>query len=576
MLEQLDIRGLGVIESAQLKLSPGFTAITGETGAGKTMVVTALGLLLGGRATVQAVRSGAEKARVEGRLTVPTAGAVAELVDSAGGDLDPLEDSADVAGELVIARQVLASGRSRAWLGGQGVPAGKLAEAGEQLVAVHGQSEQLRLAREPAQREALDAFGGTELLDVRAKVTDVFLRVNALRAELHALEEAAHSRSAERDELQRLVDEVEAVDPQPQEDQHLLARIDRLSNREQLRTLIGEAHELLAGEQLPGGSIRDLGRQLATRIERAHRADASLDTTVEAAADLEYAVDDLATRLSGYLADLDTDGLGELDALNDRLAAIEDLKQRQRLDLAGVLEAYSRAGTRLLELSGHDQRIPALATEVAQLETELAAAADQLSELRGAAAQQLAANVTEELHALAMPNAKFEVAVAPTDRIAEHGRDQVTMLLQPHPGSDAVPVATGASGGELSRIMLALEVVLAAANPVPTLVFDEIDAGVGGAAALEIGARLQRLAASRQVIVVTHLAQVAAFADHHVRIEKSTEGQVTASTIVELDAAARVDEMTRLLSGLTDSVSGREHAQELLRRAESAAAGQTS
>ncbi len=574
MLTELEIRGLGVIDSAQLPLSAGFTAITGETGAGKTMVVTALGLLLGGRGSAQLVRQGADRARVEGRVLVAAHGEIAAQVDESGGELDiaSTTEGAHPEAELVLARQVLENGRSRAWLGGQSVPAGKLGEVGAQLVAVHGQSEQLRLAQEPVQRAALDAFGGSELLGVRDVVAERFDRLQQLRGELRELQDAAETRAVQREQLQLLIDEFEQVDPQPDEDRQLLARIERLSNREELRALMGEAHELLAGEEHPGGSVRELSRTITTRIERAYRSDGSLDTTVEAANDLVFAVEDLATRLAGYLADLDVEGIGELDSLNDRLAAIESLKTRHRVGLEELLEQYAAAGARLLELAGDDQRIPQLVAQVSELESELADAASRLTELRRQAGDELAARVTEELHALAMPNAKLSVAITTEQEIRRQGQDRVSLLLAPHPGAAPAPLATSASGGELSRVMLALEVVLSAANPVPTLVFDEIDAGVGGAAALEIGARLQRLAATRQVIVVTHLAQVAAFADQHLRIEKTTDGQVTTSSIRPLDSEGRVAEMTRLLSGLPESESGREHAKELLRRAAETAA----
>ncbi|RRJ85664.1 DNA repair protein RecN [Gulosibacter macacae] len=568
MLDDLEIRGLGVIDRARLELRPGFTAITGETGAGKTMVVTALGLLLGGRSSAGSVRKGAERAQVDARVTIDPAGAIADLVDDAGGEIERYEgDDGTPRADLLIARQVAATGRSRAWLGGQSVPASRLAEAGERLVAVHGQSEQLRLIEEPAQRAALDAAAGSAAQIALTEVATAFDRLAELRAELSQLQAGAEAREAERVDLRELVDEVERVDPQPDEDSQLLARIERLSHREELRAQIGEAHGILAGDDAPIGSLRDLSRDVHSRIERSLRNDPSLDRALEAAADLDYAVDELATLLAGYLADLDTEGIGELEALDDRLAAIEELKRNRRLTLQELLEAYGNAGTRLLELAGDDTRIPVLVEEVAEAEATLKNAAESLSALRRATADELSARVSDELVMLAMPNARFEVVVTEAGEIRRHGQDRISFRLRPHPGSDALPLAQGASGGELSRVMLALEVVLAGANPVPTLVFDEIDAGVGGAAALEIGARLQRLARSSQVVVVTHLAQVAAFADHHLRIEKSTDGEVTSSSITELDAEARVAEMTRLLSGLSDSSTGRAHAEELLRLA---------
>ena len=573
MIESLDISGLGVIETATLALDPrpGFTAITGETGAGKTMVLTALELLLGGRASASMVRRGARSATVEGRFVIDADGPLGELVAEVGGIAEPVAEAPSPV-ELIVRREVSAAGRSRAWLGSAGVPAAKLAEAGEFLVAIHGQSDQLRLVRESAQRAALDAFGGEDAAVALDEVATGFARLASLRSELATLEQGATERAAEREQLRELVDAVEQLDPAEDEDAQLLARIERLSNREELRGRISEAHQLLSGDDFASagagpGAIRDLVKEVHQRIDRAHRTDASLDAALEAAVDLQYAADDLAQQLSGYLAELDTDGVGELDPLNERLAAIEELKRQQQATLAEVLEAYRAAGIRLLELSGDDARIPSLRAETETAEAELEAAASRLTTLRQASATRLASEVTAELAALAMPNARLVVEVDDSGPIRSHGRDRVTLLLEPHPGSSPLPIAQGASGGELSRVMLALEVVLAAANPVPTLVFDEIDAGVGGAAALEIGARLQRLAERSQVIVVTHLAQVAAYADHHVTIEKESSGEVTTSSIRTLDEDGRVAEMTRLLSGLPDSESGREHAQELLRRA---------
>ncbi|MDJ1372386.1 DNA repair protein RecN [Gulosibacter molinativorax] len=572
MLEDIEIRGLGVIEQARLPLGRGFTAITGETGAGKTMVVTALGLVLGGRSSASAVRKDAERAKVEGNLVIDPAGTFATFVDEAGGEVEAFKDEdGEDRGAVVISRQIAKNGRSRAWLGGQSVPASTLVEGGELLVAIHGQSEQLRLTQEGAQRTALDEYGGEDAAAAIATLEERYDTLASLRAELERLSTSASDREAEREQLRELIDAVEAVNPEVGEDESLLQRIERLSNREQLRADIGGAHTLLAGE-VPGGSLSDRVRDVRTSIDRGLRSDTSLDLAAENAADLEYAIDELAETLARYLADLDTDGVGELEALNDRLATLENLKRDHGKDLAVILADYEQAGIRLLELAGDDTRLPQLKSDVEDAQQALEDAATNLSEVRARAAEALQAEATEELRALAMPHAKLVVSVTPEANIRRHGRDRIEFLLEPHPGSDPTPLRTGASGGELSRVMLALEVVLASANPVPTLVFDEVDAGVGGAAALEIGARLQRLARSSQVIVVTHLAQVAAFADHHVRIEKSTSGGVTSSSIRELDESGRVEEMTRLLSGLTDSESGQAHAQELLRRAEEAGA----
>lgn len=561
MLEDIAIRGLGVIEDAVLPLGNGFTAITGETGAGKTMVVTALGLLLGGRATAGAVRAQASRAVVDGHVRLTAEHPASRVAEELGAEVELDTDGTHT---LILSRQVQDNGRSRAWLGGRPVPAGKLAEIGELLVAVHGQSDQLRLTQEHTQRDALDRFGAEAAAAAVDRVASQFDRVQQLRETLNALEQSQSQRAERRAALRELADSVADAAPEVGEDASLLARIERLSNRESLRQDIGDAHRTLT-DDTSGASLRDGARSIRQLIERALRMDASLEVLHEAANDLEYTIDDLAAQLASYLADLDLDGIGELEVLNDRLALLEDLKRKfDASSLDELLERAEHAERELLDLEGDETRIPQMRIELETESAALAEAANALSQLRQELATELSALVDRELHALAMPDAKFSVVIERLDQVRRHGHDRIQFMLVPHPGSVPAPIGVGASGGELSRIMLALEVVLAAANPVPTLVFDEIDAGVGGAAALEIGARLQRLATTSQVIVVTHLAQVAAFADHHVEIAKTTDGEVTSSAITELDASGRVAELTRLLSGLTDSESGAAHAKELL------------
>lgn len=582
MLDDIEIRGLGVIAAARLPLSPGFTAITGETGAGKTMVVTALNLLLGGRGTSDLVRAGADRATVTGHALVPADGEVARLVEEIGGEVDDAglverADGADAlpkdaAGErdaavaVVLSRQVAASGRSRAWLGGTAVPVGTLARAGEALVAVHGQQDQLRLTREDAQRAALDAFGGPELQAAAAHVAASFDALQETETELDRLRACAAEREHERAELTALADDIAAAAPEAGEDAALRERIDRLANLETLREHVTAAHEAVAGEH-PAGSLRERLREVEQHLDRAARTDPAAAEQAATAVDLGFRLDDLASGLAGYLADLEGDANAELGVLRERLDVLEGLKFRYRGSLDEVRARAEAAEARLAELAGEDTRIPALEARAVELCAQLEAGCTELRAHREAAAAILAERVTAELHALAMPHASLHVEVTAAPEVRRNGADRVQLLLAPHPGAAPLPLATGASGGELSRVMLALEVVLQAESAAPTLVFDEVDAGVGGAAALEIAARLQRLAATSQVICVTHLAQVAAYADHHVRIEKSTDGQVTTSSIRELDEDGRVEELARLLSGLRDSESGRAHARELLARA---------
>ena len=572
MISDLDIEGLGVIERAELPLGPGFTAITGETGAGKTMVVTALGLVLGGRAQPGTVRAGAAKAQVTARWTLPLEGGVAALVDAAGGELDPLGAQGEVTtpvGELLVSRSISGSdGRSRARLGGANVPASTLGTLAEHLVVVHGQSDQLRLRSERAQREALDAFGGEVVAIARRRVAELFERARLATAELELLTSAREAREREAAQLRELAEAIEPVSPTPGEDQALLQRIERLEHREELRHTVAEAQAILGGGEVESAdappSVARLLDDVRLRLERAAGRDPSLASAVESVGELAYGLQEAVIRLGGYLDGLDLDGVGELEALNERLSALTDLSRRYGPTLDDVIERFDDAGRRLLELDGDDDRLAELQREAEAANAELTEAAAALTTARQSAAAELSTRVTAELAALAMPNARFEVGVTPADEMTAHGADRIAFLLTPHPGASPAPVQKGASGGELSRVMLALEVVIAAANPVPTLVFDEVDAGVGGAAAIEIGRRLASLAEHAQVIAVTHLAQVAAFATNHVQIEKASDGEVTTSSIRALTGEARVAEITRLLSGLDASETGRAHAEELL------------
>ncbi|KQV25241.1 DNA repair protein RecN [Yonghaparkia sp. Root332] len=557
MIDEISIRSLGVIGEATLPLGPGFTALTGETGAGKTMVVTALGLLLGSRADSGAVRLGSDQALVEGRWRVDPEGAVAERVRDAGGDID--------GDELILSRSLSTEGRSRAVVGGRSAPVGVLTEIGEQLVVVHGQSDQLRLRSTAAQRDTLDRFAGAELQTVLGDYREVHERWMEARADLDTLIAHRDARVREAEELRLALDEIEAAAPQRGEDDELAVRADRLANVEDLRLAAAQAHDLLSSESL------DDGRDAVSLVEAARRAvdrvaghDAQLEPIVEAIANAGYVLGEAAVQLSGYLASLDTDGGRELETVQERRAALSALVRKHGSSLDDVIDTLEQGSARLLELDQDDLRVEQLRASVDADLAALTALAERLTALRTAAAERLGEAVTAELAALAMPNARLTVEVATRDDFAAHGRDDVAILLQPHAGAEPRPIAKGASGGELSRVMLALEVVIAGSDPVPTFIFDEVDAGVGGASAIEIGRRLARLAETAQVIVVTHLAQVAAFATNHLRVIKGDDGEVTASSVQQLDGEERIAEMARLLSGLPDSESGLAHARELI------------
>lgn len=562
MIEEISIRQLGVIGEARLPLGPGFTALTGETGAGKTMVVTALGLLLGDRSDAGVIRSGSDQAVVEGRWQVDADGPVADRVRDAGGELDGTE--------LILGRSVSTEGRSRAVVGGRSAPVGVLAEIGQQLVVVHGQSDQVRLRSATAQREALDRFAGTELAGILEEYQSAFRGWQSHQGELDVLVAERDRRSREAEDLRIAITEIEAVQPQRGEDDELAARADRLTNLEDLRFAASQAHDLLSSESVDEASdVIGLLAAARRQVERVAEHDGELAPIAEGLAAASITISELSGQLSRYLGNLDSDGGRELEAVQERRAELSALVRKYGPTLDDAINYLDSGSGRLLELDNDSSRIETLRDEVERDRARVVELAAALTAVRTDSARRLSERVTAELDALAMANAAVTVVVEDRPDYSLTGKDQVAILLQPHSGAEPRPLGKGASGGELSRVMLAIEVVIAGSDPVPTFIFDEVDAGVGGASAIEIGRRLARLSRTAQVIVVTHLAQVAAFATNHLRVIKDSDGAVTASSVEQLDGDDRIAEMARLLSGLPDSESGLAHARELLEMARS-------
>ncbi|MET7641647.1 DNA repair protein RecN [Streptomyces sp. NPDC005438] len=586
VLEEMRIKALGVIEDAALELAPGFTAVTGETGAGKTMVVTSLGLLLGGRADAALVRVGAKAAVVEGRITLEETAPAALRAAEAGAELDE--------GALLISRTVSAEGRSRAHAGSRSVPVGLLAELADELVAVHGQTDQQGLLRPARQRQALDRYAGQPVADLLGEWTRAYQRLREVNARVEELTTRARERAQEADLLRFGLEEIAAAEPHAGEDVELAADAERLGHAEALASAAAQAHGALAGDPADPEGVD--ASSLVSGAHRAVEAVRSHDETLGALADrlgaLAIELSDVAGELAGYADDLDADPR--------RLAAVEE----RRALLTGLLRKYGDPGVaeeeggavallrwaeegaaRLTELDGDDDRVAELTGERDQLTERLGRLAERLTELRVDAAKRFAEAVTEELTQLAMPHAQVTFAVRQQEvpetanegeglvvggrRLAygPSGTDEVELLLAPHPGAPPRPIAKGASGGELSRVMLAVEVVFAGSDPVPTYLFDEVDAGIGGRAAVEVGRRLARLARTAQVVVVTHLPQVAAFADRHLVVTKTDDGSITRSGVRALEGEDRVRELSRMLAGQEDSESARAHAEELLQAA---------
>jgi DNA repair protein RecN len=552
MLTELRLNSLGVVAEAVLPLGPGLTALTGETGAGKTMIVAGLGLLLGARADASLVRNGQDRALVQGRWEVGEI--MVKAVEALGGDLD---DGV----ELATLRQVSSQGRSRATVGGAQVPVSTLAGLLAELATIHGQSEQVRLSSPERQRELLDAFAAPAALEDYRRD---FAEHRRITEELARLEAEAMNRAREIDVLRFGLEEIAAVNPQEGEDDALAAEAVRLADADDLKALAMTARGALSGseEDLDTPSVLGLVGVARKALETLSERDPGATELARRITETNYLLTDLAQDVAGYAADLVADPLRQ-EAVADRRGQLATLTRKYGNDVAEVLEWAERATGRLAELDGADDRIEELRKRAAVLDEALDSAAARISRARKEAAGRLAKLASAELTALAMPHARLEFAVTKAPR-GPHGADRIELVFTANPGSVPGPLGKIASGGELSRVRLALEVVLAGQSPGHTFVFDEVDAGVGGAVGLEIGRRLKRLAADGQVIVVTHLAQVAAFADQHFVIAKSSDGQVTTSDVTPLGEEERAAELARMMSGSGESDAGLRHAKELL------------
>ncbi|CAM3094336.1 DNA repair protein RecN [Skermania piniformis] len=576
MLEEIRIEGLGAISTASARFDAGFTVLTGETGAGKTMVVTSLHLLGGARAASDRVRAGAKRAVVEGRfgtedVAVELRSELDRMLDEAGAGRDD-DDS------VIVARTVTADGRSRAHLGGRGVPAGVLAEFTAPLLTVHGQHDQLRLQRADEQRRALDRFAGGPVADLLSQYRSVRAEWTRTRRELTERTERARELALEADRLQQSLLEIDAVAPEPGEDVALVTEVRRLSELDTLRDAATAAHLMLTGDDsgaADSGGVLDLLGTARARLDGTD--DPALTELAPRLGEAIAIAVDAAGELSSYLDALPADP-GALDRLLGRQAELKALVRKYAADVAGVLEWAERGRERLASLDVSVDALSRLSEQVDAAGALLARLAADLSTARHDSAAKLAEAVSGELGGLAMGGARLQVQVRPVPAAAgdaaalvvdghtvtagPFGIDEVEFRLAASDGGQPRPIGRTASGGELSRVMLALEVVLADSEHGATMVFDEVDAGVGGRAAVEIGRRLARLARTRQVIVVTHLPQVAAFADTHLVVDRTDRD--AASVVRTLADDQRVVELARMLAGLDDTETGRAHAEELL------------
>ena len=549
MISSLTIRNIGVISSAELELSSGLTALTGETGAGKTMVLTALGLLMGDRADATRVRTGEKQLFVEGRVQ----GLGPELVGKLEELGAVLEDD-----ELLVNRSVSSDGRSRAAISGASIPISQLSEVFEELITVHGQSEQLRLRAPSAQREALDAFSD-QIASAHQAYLQVYRQYRELEARLQRMRSASQADQYRIDRLREQLVLIEKLNPQPGEIESLAQQIERLSNVESLREAAAKSHDALSSEdQLAASELVGISRKALES-----QSDPVLQDLYKRLTEVGALVSEVAIDLSSFLASLEADP-EKLNQLLSRRAELISLERAMGKEIEELLESLPAMQAELLDLDGSDEQIEKLEIQLEATLSQLAAVANALTQSRTKAAAEVSIRVSEELTQLAMGGASFEVKISPLADFELSGIDRVEFLLAAHPGAEPRPLSKGASGGELSRIMLALELVLASENTLPTMIFDEVDAGVGGQAAVELAKRLKKLSETTQVIVVTHLAQVAALADHQIRVSKDQFGDITMTSVAELTDSEREIEIARMLSGNPDSESALTHAKELL------------
>jgi DNA repair protein RecN (Recombination protein N) len=544
MLEEILIRDVGVIDEVTLRLAPGLNVLTGETGAGKTIVVSALELLLGGRAAADRVRAGAEAAVVEGRLHPAPAAAKEWLAD--GDD------------ELVVSREVAAAGRSRARVGGRLAPVSALAETVGETVEIHGQTDSTRLMDAAMQRALLDRSGGPAVAEAIARYRGAYDAWRASAAELATLRGTERDRAHELDRLVFEVAEIDAVGPVPGEEDELVVELARLEHAE---TLMAAAAQASAAIGEDGGARDGLGTAVAT-LRGVAGLDPRLDALRQRAEGLAAEAQDLALECRVYADAVELDP-ERIESLRERRAALAGLARKYGADSAAIAAYADQARERAAALQAGDQRSAGLAAEVERMGSEVAGLAQALRAARREAGARLAGEAGRHLAELGMPAAVMEVVVEEIEP-GPSGGDRVRFLLAANAGEPALPLAKAASGGERSRVALAIRLALAGADDTSVLVFDEVDAGIGGATALVVGRKLSALARDRQVLCVTHLAQLAAFADAHFVVEKRTRDGRTVAGVRRLDGEARVRELSRMLSGTPESARAADHAEELL------------
>lgn len=557
MLLDLEIRDFVIIDSLRIEFGAGMNALTGETGAGKSIIIDALGAVLGERVSSEQVRAGATRSFVDARFRVDDP-SIAVLASDLGIDVQD--------GELILSREIQASGRSTARINGRVSTAQTLARIGQSLVDIHGQSDHLSLLRADAQREILDRYA--RVSGLRVDVSQAVKAWNAARRQLETIDAGARERARRIDLLSYQVGEIESAAPKTGEDAELEIELGRLSNVERLAELVSLAVISVGGDGMAETSAGDLLRKAAKSLADAAALDATLGPAMDRCLECSMLIDDLSLELRDYLDAMEADPQ-RLAEVQDRLDTLRNLKRKYGPTVDDVVEFGRVARAELEELEHSELDESALRQRIDVLEREVRRAADSLTSERRLAAHRLSHEASMAAADLNLGGMSFDVSVRPKPDSApfdETGGDVVEFLFSPNAGESPKSLARVASGGETARMMLALKSVLADSDATPTLVFDEVDVGIGGRSGQMVGAKLRQISASHQVIVITHLPQIAAAADHHFKIQKSTVEGRTLSNVVRLDAADRIDELAAMIDGEPPSPSSRAAAREMLER----------
>lgn len=562
-LDEITIRSIGVIEQATLEISQGLTVLSGETGAGKTMILTALNLILGGKSDSALVRKGSERLIASGRFTVPLSSS--QIFDECGVIIED--------GELIITRSVTSDGKSKATSNGLSVTASTLASVSQLLVEVHAQAANIHISKSARQRELLDRYAGSDFNVAMGAYSGLLGQYHELKSRITVLKKSMDKVDQELAELREFASELTKLTLEPGEYTQITTEIERLSNVEELRIAGAKATSAIEDEE--SGSLTSIG--IARRsLEIARSKDRALEAIYTGLSEGFFLIDDARSALAGYMHSLEADPV-RLDYLNARKAQVISLIKRYGGSGSPDIESdllvarFASSANSITDLEGGDDRLKEMESDLISVKKTLVSSAKELTDVRSKAAKELSKAVTFEIQQLSMPHTEFSVVIETADYsslkesdFTACGCDDVAMYISSHKDAPLVALAKGASGGEMSRVMLALEVVIAASHPVGTYVFDEVDAGVGGKAAIEVGRRLHALSRHAQVIVVTHLPQVAAWADSHFVVTKDINGSVSQSDVRKVEGDERIEEIARMLAGLENSTSAREHAAELL------------